>query len=206
MGTPVWWEKTVEYYFVLKHLNLALISPLDGNYERASDAILKSNLGWILVEFKKNKASIKAEEAKFSDWPKAKNQLCKQDGHHFLIYGEYSSSTVPEHFQLRGCTYFSQRELSHIDNIWNSAVNLDDFRKYLKEFLRLKNQKDEEDGSGEGVSIDDYAQVLGISSDRKTVTCVSLKEFQQTLSQHNQLSHANTLSKPTPKSRGPRMR
>lgn len=206
MGTPVWWEKTVEYYFVLKHLNLALISPLDGNHERASDAILKSNLGWILVEFKKNKASITAEEAKFSDWPKAKDQLFNHDEHHFLIYGEYSSSKVPGYFQLRGCTYFSQRELRHIDDIWDYTVNLDDFQKYLKEFLKLKNKKDEEDGSGGGVSIDDYAQVLGISNDGKTVICVSLKEFQQTLSQHHQLSHENTLSKPTPKTRGPRMR
>ena len=47
-----WWEKTVEYLFV-RQAKFLKIAPLDGNHEKAGDAILRNKNGkYYLVEFK----------------------------------------------------------------------------------------------------------------------------------------------------------
>ncbi len=33
MSKLIWWEKTVEYFFVAKHLPHGFIAPLDGNHD-----------------------------------------------------------------------------------------------------------------------------------------------------------------------------
>ena len=57
--TMKWWEKTVEYYFILKCLGDSIsIAPLDGHEERGGDAILSSKHRWILIEFKKDEPGV----------------------------------------------------------------------------------------------------------------------------------------------------
>ena len=84
----IWWEKTVEYFFVQNYVDLQmLICPLDGDHENAGDAIFANAENWILIEFKKEECDIVSEKNKFKNYQKAKEYLSNRDAHHFLIYG-----------------------------------------------------------------------------------------------------------------------
>ena len=65
-----WWEKTVEYYFVCNFLKLGYFAmPLDGTYEAIGDTIfIDDDRQFLLVEFKKDKASIPTEKNKFENY------------------------------------------------------------------------------------------------------------------------------------------
>ena len=69
-----WWEKTVEYLFVIQYLskiypnNFSKIAPLDGDHEQAGDVILcNPNNRYYLIEFKKEASSQYDEFVKFLD-------------------------------------------------------------------------------------------------------------------------------------------
>ncbi len=69
----IWWGKTVEYYFVKKYVELdMLIAPLDGNEEKAADAILSNVDSWALIEFKRSDSELSNEYKKFNDYESAK--------------------------------------------------------------------------------------------------------------------------------------
>ena len=74
-----WWEKTVEYLFVIQYLsiiypdNFLKIAPLDGDHEQAGDVILcNPNNKYYLIEFKRRSSSQYDEFIKFLD-VKSKN-------------------------------------------------------------------------------------------------------------------------------------
>ena len=103
-----WWEKTVEYKFIKEYIDLdSFIAPLDGNEEKAGDAIFGENENFILIEFKKDKDSIQDEQKKFLDFTSAKNTLSKKDEHHILIYGEINNQDLI----LKAKTYFSGNDI-----------------------------------------------------------------------------------------------
>jgi|GEM_PF-1118786 hypothetical protein len=86
-----WWEKTVEYLFVIQYLsmiypdNFLKIAPLDGDHEQAGDVILRDpNDKYYLIEFKKRSSSQYDEFIKFLD-VKSKNfkflkEKCSESG------------------------------------------------------------------------------------------------------------------------------
>jgi hypothetical protein len=56
-GKPIWWEKTVEYKFVLDaacNSKLSFAAPLSGVQERAGDGVFAADSKIILVEFKRS--------------------------------------------------------------------------------------------------------------------------------------------------------
>lgn len=67
MGMPIWFEKTVEYRFVLDILDReAVASPLDGHAETWwGDLIDSRNAQFRLIEFKRSEGSINTELAKY---------------------------------------------------------------------------------------------------------------------------------------------
>jgi len=118
-----WWEKTVEYYFVRKFVDeKTLVAPLDGDEERAGDAILSAGHKWILLEFKKDSGSIKTEYKKFNNYPNAKSELSNFDGHHFLIYGLLTQEK--EAFGIKAITYFSNKSPVDMNNILSAGVGI----------------------------------------------------------------------------------
>ncbi|WP_155295363.1 hypothetical protein [Chromobacterium violaceum] len=185
MKNPVWWEKTVEYYFVLNHLHGKVISPLDGFHEGAGDAILQNQDNkWIIIEFKRNDKCRESEKKKFINWRKAVSELSSQSEHHFLIYGKYNSGK----FGIGVENYFDpQKKLP--SNILDAAICKEDFFKYLSTFLSFKKvkKKDEEaedsDGeSGSGgssgdVGYIDYSVIFGLDEDGGVITCLGLEDF-----------------------------
>lgn len=96
-----WWEKTVEYSFV-KRVKFLKTAPLDGNHEKAGDAILRNKCGrYYLVEFKKgnDNESINREIGKFGYKEPEKlkkfieikySKLISEAGFHFVIFGSLS--------------------------------------------------------------------------------------------------------------------
>ncbi len=173
-----WWEKTVEYKFVLlmaqsKDLFLA---PLDGLQERAGDAVLTSGYTWVLIEFKKNANSITTEKDKFTNYEEARAALLSSDTHHLMIFGQASNEPIPQ-LELRSQTYFSGRSCE-IANVLESGIEYDPFKEYIERYTKFK--KSSETGSG-GITMDDFALVAGVNTDNEIVQCLSLTKFQQQL-------------------------
>lgn len=165
-----WWEKTVEYYFIRKFIPKDMIlSPLDGNEEKAGDTFLSANDKWIIIEFKKDLKSLKSEAKKYKNYNTAKKQLRSLDGHHFLIWGHVKN----EEFGLAGRTYFSNQAVSNIKDIFEAGKEKGDFISYLKKLIKHKTKV----GESSGGSIGSYSFVAGINEKNEITSCMNLYEF-----------------------------
>jgi hypothetical protein len=164
----LWWEKTVEYYFVQKFVNLSMfIAPLDGNHEKAGDAIFSNENKWVLIEFKRDQSSVSDEENKFVNFSLARDILQSQGDHHLIIYGD----AVDNDFEIKCQQYFSGVEVD-INHALEAGVSKSLFLQYLNEFVKHKKG---ESGSG------GYSFVAGISSDGTVTKCMKLSEFAEAL-------------------------
>jgi hypothetical protein len=172
-----WWEKTVEYEFVMlvsreKRLFLA---PLDGEHERAGDAVFSSNNRWVLIEFKKNAATIRTEKEKFVRYAEAKATLSPRDDHHHIIFGQESAKN-PSRLELRAQTYFSETSRD-LNGILSSGQSFSEFKAYVDQYIKLK--KGPQGGGGTGMTMEDLALVAGVNADNNVIECLSLSEFQR---------------------------
>lgn len=180
----MWWEKTVEYAFVQRFMPLSstkeyFLAPLDGDHEKAGDAIFGQQSTLVLIEFKRAHKDLKSEIDKFFDYDHAKSELLEIDNHHLLVYGVVGKKKI--NLDLRALTYFSAAEVD-LEKFADQGVALEAFKDYLKLFLYHKNK----DGDG-GVAANledlptdpdglDYMVVTGIVSGRARFV-MSLKDF-----------------------------
>jgi hypothetical protein len=173
-----WWEKTVEYQFVLlvaPSPNLFL-APLDSGEERTGDAVFSSKNRWLLIEFKKDQSSISTEKKKFVNYDDAKNALQEIDDHHYIIYGQESKESI-QRLQLVMQTYFSRKERELTDFL-NSGAEYEVFKEYVEQYTKFKKSPaGGNGGSSGGVTMDDLALVAGVNTDKDIVECLSLSEF-----------------------------
>lgn len=174
-----WWEKTIEYEFVMlvsreKGLFLA---PLDGDHERAGDAIFSSKNRWVLIEFKKDLEAIRSEMEKFIQYSEAKAALLSSDSHHHIVFG-LESSAPPARLELCARTYFSGVGCD-LNGILNSGQHFSEFRRYVETYIKFK--KGPRGGGGTGIAMEEFALVAGVSADNNIVECLSLSEFQRQL-------------------------
>lgn len=171
-----WWEKTVEYYFVLKHVEPnMLVSPLDGNEEKLGDAIISANNKWVLIEFKRDESSLSSEIEKFYDYFDAMKKLSAKDEHHYLIYGEFK-----EFFRLKCTTYFSAKIRDSIESALRTGIDNRAFAEYVEEFTRLKKPPPDGGGGG-GLALADYSLVACVNDDGNIVECMSISDYQQSM-------------------------
>ena len=165
-----WWEKTVEYKFIKEFIDLDdFVAPLDGNHEKASDAIFSNDNHWVLIEFKKDKSSITSEQDKFEKYQEAKIELSSKDNHHIMVFGELNEET--NNIDLHAQTYFSEKVISQIDETLKSGIETDEFKNYLDAFLKYKKGSLVEDGSG------GYGFVAGVTSNGDITKCLTIEEF-----------------------------
>lgn len=165
-----WWEKTVEYYFIRKFIpDEMILSPLDGEQEKAGDAFLSNNERWVILEFKKDFESLASEKKKYKNYDAARNELSPNDSHHFLIYGRIAGGA----FGLGGKTYFSNRPVSKISEIFEAGKEKEEFISYLEKLVEHKSKVSESSGG----SIGSYSFVAGISKNKKITSCMNLYEF-----------------------------
>ncbi|MCF6439523.1 hypothetical protein L1077_08800 [Pseudoalteromonas luteoviolacea] len=165
-----WWEKTVEYYFIRKFITDEMIlSPLDGEQEKAGDAFLSNSERWVVLEFKKNFESLASEKKKYKNYDAAAAELSHSDNHHFLIYGKVEDGS----FSLVGKTYFSNKLVPEVGRVFEAGKEKEEFISYLEKLIKHKS-KVSESSSG---SVGSYSFVAGISKDKKITSCMNLYEF-----------------------------
>lgn len=165
----LWWEKTVEYFFVKKYVDLNMfIAPLDGDHEKAGDAIFSNVNAWVLIEFKRDKSTINDEIGKFKNYELAKDALESIGSHHLIVYGVAEKNN----FSLECRQYFSEKNLP-IEQALISGAEKDRFISYLRKFLEFKKT------SKGGVGV--YSIVAGVSSDGVVTKCMKLSEFAEAL-------------------------
>jgi hypothetical protein len=170
-----WWEKTVEYLFVKKHVSETnLVIPLDGKDEAQGDTILGNKNQWILIEFKKDKDSIVSEKKKFHDFSTAHKELKDRDGHHHIIYGSPVRDEDNVKLILKSQTYFSFIDNNSIESVLGTGIEFEVFHQYLKEFVSFKKSTDEDSG---GVVLDTNSNVIGVSSTGEVTECMTMKEY-----------------------------
>jgi hypothetical protein len=176
-----WWEKTVEYYFVMQATKerKMVVAPLDGDEERAGDAICCLNNKWILIEFKKNKQRIVDEKRKFSgtNFSDAKAALMDKDSHHYIVYGNYQQSPYCR-FGLCFQTYFSEKNVKTINEMLRNGSDIDNFIHYINEYIHYKKPSPGPGSDPSGLSVD-FMLVAGINNNDCITVCMSLSDFLQ---------------------------
>jgi len=161
-GKEIWWEKTVEYKFVLdaaKESGLDFAAPLSGIQEMAGDGIFSADAKLILVEFKRDFNSLKSEVDKFTCYDKAAKKLKGRDNHHFLVYGYVEKKEL----KLQARNYFAVKKIHPPLSILNKGLADSEFKEYLKDLITLK-KVDKRSSSGT-VAPEFLNTVIGLSSD-----------------------------------------
>ena len=169
-----WWEKTVEYFYImsLAQQNLIYVAPLDGQEESAGDTIASINNKWILIEFKKDYESIKDEIRKFISVKDAESHLAGKDNHHFLVYG-FSENNK---FTIRAQTYFGAQEADYF-KLHLSGICHKEFLEYIHELISYKKTNKDKDNGGNGkLFINNYSIIAGINNN-KIIKCMTVNEF-----------------------------
>ncbi|ARL49457.1 Uncharacterised protein [Burkholderia pseudomallei] len=171
-----WWEKTVEYAFILQTRGLLdFAAPLAGRHEGGGDGIFASDSKLLLIEFKRNYSTLSSERPKFADFDSATASLSEHDAHHFVVYGH---EVVRQHSKaaelgLAAQTYFSEKPAESFEKMFAAGVSIDDFNLYLNALLELKVPDGRTSGSIGSAS---YASVFGVSATQGAIT-VSMEEY-----------------------------
>ena len=197
----IWWEKSVEYQFVVNCFNegvFSLLAPLDGTEEAAvGDAIFLKDSRFYLIEFKKDRNSLKSEYKKYMDnsgkndgtetFKNAANDLKKysNEGFHIFIYGveAFQEKKKQDHWELKlmAADYFTMVDRDEsIKDVLGKGVSKDQFMEYIGKLSGLRGYSAEEQtdtgtGSGSG------SMVLGISNKMRVATIIPLSKFQPTI-------------------------
>ena len=188
-----WWEKTIEYKFIKECIDLdSFIAPLDGNEEKAGDAIFGQNENFILIEFKKDEHSIKDEQKKFIDFNSAKNILSSKDEHHILIYGEINNKDLI----LNAKTYFSEK-IIELNREFSNGKTLKEFKTYLDLFLKYKKGSKTEGGAGS------YGLVAGVTQEGNITKFLTLEEFSTAMNLSLNIEIQKNIEPPAPTCRMP---
>lgn len=172
--TPHWFEKTVEYAFVLNHAHdLKCAVPLDGNHERAGDAIFNlENVRWILIEFKRKASDLSTEEEKFICYDLAKEALSTAGEHlHFFVYGVLHQDS--RQVEVAAVRYWQQADTVSMDTLLKEQ-GTDDLESFLDYLKMLGNEKKSAREGGTGGL--EYSLVAAVTKDGRIQTIASLAE------------------------------
>ncbi|EHI9302737.1 hypothetical protein MDT46_004195 [Vibrio vulnificus] len=178
-----WWEKTVEYSFVLQASNegvFNLFAPLDGDVETIGDTVVCRDSTYFILEFKKSLSDLRSEHKKYVNgiigFLSADEELKDMPAYqaHFLIGGKFDESSQMLSLEIR--QYFSKNNIvGGLGQIFQQGVSLTEMQNYAEKLSKLKvTDKDgEESSSGGNV----YKSVLAISNSSKTATLIPLHYF-----------------------------
>ncbi|NIF29168.1 hypothetical protein F3J44_22655 [Pantoea sp. Tr-811] len=182
---PTWWEKTVEYDFVIELAYNDLLdfaAPIAGRHERSSgDGVFGKDNMLILIEFKKDFSEIASEKTIFKNYEAAAEALNGYN-HHWIVYGSLSET---EELLIGNQKYFDPSTYKEkTTDIMKTGVTHSVFMDYL---LKLQSfRKADARGSGgqknaAHVSAESMQTVMGISKSGKLVGSMSLEQYRQQL-------------------------
>jgi len=187
---PIWWEKTVEYKFVLDYsleMGDFFVTPLDGNLEAAGDTIFAAENKWILIEFKRNHDSLKSEESKFTDYQKAYEALFIDDAHHFLIYGKLE---LDKTLTLECTNYFRQINAIQLNELFKDAAETKEFFDYIDKLNKYKKQTHK--STNNSSASNSYTNVIGINKEGKLIATGTIQDIHLKYEQRNEKVEINT--------------
>lgn len=179
MTQLTWWEKTVEYAFILEasHNNkVDFLAPLSGVPERmASDLMAAQDGKFVLIEFKRDKSQLGSEADIFLegyyDLAKETFSGCR---HHFLVYGKLSEDLQ---LVLAAQHYFSGAEAKSALSCLDAGIQKAEFDEYLT-LLSCYKKQDGRSSSGH-VSPSQMGTVLGLTNEGKISVAMSLEDYTQ---------------------------
>lgn len=175
-----WWEKTVEYNFILSLHRCGLMdfaAPLSGKHERsAGDGIFGKDNKLVLIEFKRDRREIATERTLFHNYDAAK-ELLGEHFHHWIVYGLINDLHA---FSTIGQKYFDAQFEINIHDIPGTGVCHEDFMEYLTVLSQLKYPDGRSDGGH--VSPESMSLVLGVTAEGKITGTCSLHEYAPMLS------------------------
>jgi len=174
LNSEIWWEKTVEYAFVVaasQEGKFDFAAPFAGRHERlAADAMFAKASKFVLVEFKRNKDEIPTEKSLFHCYEDAKTKLANYY-HHNIVFAIISEGTL----QLAAQTYFSAKPCGSALDCLSSGVDESTFLTYLGLLAELKKE-DGRSSSGH-ISPEALSTVMGITENGKIVDARPLYEY-----------------------------
>lgn len=194
MGIPVvlkseansmkWWEKTVEYTFVLEAAQKGvfnLFMPLDGDVESIGDTVVCKDSKYFILEFKKTLSDLSGEFKKYEGgkvgFSKAANELKNMPAYqaHFLIGGKIGTK---KHLEIQVSHYFEHAITDGIlSNTFQKGASLKEMQEYSEKLTTLKSLGTEIDTNGSSSGGFHYESVLAISMSGNTATLIPLKYF-----------------------------
>lgn len=160
----LWWEKTVEYYFIRNYLENVTIAPFDGVPEKQmGDALASFEGNAVLIEFKRDENCLNSEKCKYKDWNKAKeDELAKKASFHLMVWGALSEGV----FELKKCHYWDIGDKQNIESL-NSfsgyvkthGADSGKLKKYTL-FLQENRKEGSEGQLSGGVELNNCAMII----------------------------------------------
>jgi len=161
-----WWEKTVEYKFILsakRDYGLDFLAPLAGNPESIGDTLTRTQNKFYIIEFKSQLSKMDQEYPKFKGetfndsketYKRVGSQLKNKNGYnfHYVIAG-YPSDKSKE-IELIITKYFETEEILELDNkeYFSKGMTVEEFEEYTILFTKGK-KTGSIDGDGDGDSV-----------------------------------------------------
>ncbi|WP_299086664.1 hypothetical protein [uncultured Campylobacter sp.] len=204
----LWWEKTVEYYFVKQCLLGIDIAPFDGDVEKLGDVLTHNNGKFLLIEFKRAFENLSLEKNKYKDWEesakaiKTYNSTWLDGGFHIFIFGSKDNYK----FELKAHKYWMLQDRLG-GSIKDFKSDVDSFKKYNQEHGICKKEFDEyanflfkqKGGTGGLVNLENSALIASMGTG---VVVASFGEYcKRVLNLENSKKQERTI-KITPPSRG----
>lgn len=174
---PTWWEKTVEYAFIqqaIRKWGMDFLAPLDAEREKEGAAQYARADKWLLIEFRKAKASVEQERARFYDYDISRSVIEEmehggdvQSHFHRVVYGKKD----PEgRFCLGSIPYwntlYTQKNSKPV--FLDNGGDLKTFVNYVEILMPMKKANMESSP---------FTSVIGFNSQNKECFCMTLDDF-----------------------------
>lgn len=173
-----WWEKTVEYKFILsakRDYGLDFLAPLAGNAEKIGDMLTRTYDKYYIIEFKSHLSNMEQEYPKFKGetfvdskktYKNVGKQLSNEKGYgcHYVIAGSLPDKS--KEIELIIKKYFKTEEYFKLDkkHYFSNGMTAKEFEQYTILFTRGKITGsiygDDGDGDGDGGRTDAFKRSL----------------------------------------------
>lgn len=181
-----WWEKTVEYSFVIEAVRnelFNLLIPLDGDVESIGDSVISKDSHFFIIEFKKSLNDLSGEYAKYEGGKKGFQNVAKlmqsdsSSRAHFLIGGQLKKGH--KYISIEARRYFGVNDepMSNIKELFADGLTRTELEEYTNKFTKYKTksaQEDSDEASSHGFTSEN---VLAVSKSKKQASVVPLHFF-----------------------------
>ncbi|MDU4943559.1 MAG: hypothetical protein E6X23_18800 [Mixta calida] len=181
-----WWEKTVEYNFVLAakdEFGLNLLAPFDGNVESIGDAVVGADSKFFIIEFKRTLSDFKSETDKYINGDHSLKEArihlsqLETSKYHYVIAGEYNNEAKKLRLNIRRYFNVDEEIILNSHEYFDGGMSIDELNIYTELLTAFKNRDDSDDDSGSsGSGGMSHSSVLAVDTNKKG-TVISLNYY-----------------------------